>query len=103
MIESSKWVRTTQDLYSIIKIDKALEILSEKFGLSKKDVLSCNTWLELGFDDLDQVEFIMELEKEYGIAISDDIVSDMYESGFSQFKGMLLSIQRSEKLNEIGI
>lgn len=99
----SIWIKTMDDFYSVVKIDKAMELLSDKFGITKADVMACNTWVELTFDDLDQVEFIMELEKEYNIAISDDIASKLYDSGFNQFKSMLLSISRAEKLDEIGI
>jgi len=30
------WIRTTEDLYKVIKHDKMIELLSDKFGLTER-------------------------------------------------------------------
>ena len=102
-MSETKWVKTIDDLYEIIKHDKMVELLSDKFGITEQEVLKCHSWDELAFDDLDQVEFIMELEKEYNLAISDEVADGLYRIGFSHFRGMLISKNRMIKLDEIGI
>lgn len=48
-------------------------IISEHVGVSQETVTSESRLVEdLGFDSLDRVELVMELEDEFGLSIGDD-------------------------------
>jgi len=48
-------------------------IIVEKLGVNESDVTDDVTFTDLGADSLDTVELVMEFEKEFNIAIPDDI------------------------------
>ena len=51
-------------------------------------------------DDLDCMEFIIEIEKMYNVAIADDI-SDFILSNFQMIMNRLIVDSREQKLNQI--
>lgn len=62
-------------------------LISEKLGIDLEDFNEqSNIWDDLGMDMLDEVELIMELEKNFGIIINDEhcadnkTVADVYET-----------------------
>jgi len=57
------------------------EIVVTKLGISKTEVNPEFTLKDLGADSLDEVEIILDLEKEFGIAISDDIIPEGQKIG----------------------
>jgi acyl carrier protein len=59
------------------------------------------TWNDNGFDDLDCVELIMELEKRLNIAISDD-VADAFITGSSK-PPVFKSYIRNKKIEDLGL
>jgi acyl carrier protein len=62
--------------------EKMEEIIRDKLGIDCCDkITSETTWEDLGADSLDVVELIMELEKEYGIAIPDERAEQCYNVG----------------------
>jgi acyl carrier protein len=72
-------------------------ILKEKFGISNYNL----TFGEMNFNDLDNIEFIMELEKRLDIIIPDDVVEHLTNP--SQRPIDFMKFLRDEKLNLLGI
>ncbi len=57
----------------IIVPDKVKEIIADKLGVDLKEVVpSANFINDLSADSLDRVELIMEMEKEFNLAIPDE-------------------------------
>ena len=53
--------------------EKVRDIVSEKLGVDKSRVVESAVFTtDLGADSLDVVEFVMEMEKEFKIAIPDE-------------------------------
>lgn len=59
------------------------------------------TWAENGYDELDGVDFIMQLEKELNISISDEVASAFIDS--SKKPVNISAYNREKKLNSLGI
>lgn len=59
------------------------------------------TWADNGFDDLDGVEVIMELEKELGIHITDEVADAFIR--YDQKPAIFTEWVRNEKLKQLGI
>ena len=59
------------------------------------------TWADNGWDDLDVVELIMELEKELDIVIPDDVAEAFIQSNIKPpaFKSYL----RNKKIEQLGL
>lgn len=49
---------------------KIIELAAEQAGLDEQDVLAENTFNEIGFDDLDIIEFVMSVEDEYDLNLT---------------------------------
>lgn len=63
--------------------DKVREILEREYGLSHEDVYNDSDFRDdMSLDSLDLVEFIIELEKEFGIGINDVQAEVLVESDF---------------------
>ena len=56
-------------------------IIVEKLGVNEADVTEDATFTDLGADSLDTVELVMEFEKEFNIAIPDDIAEKISTVG----------------------
>lgn len=56
---------------------RILSIIADQLGLGEEEVHADDRFEELDADSLDFVEFIIGLEEEYGLEISDDDVEDM--------------------------
>ena len=82
----------------IIKVtpDIMMEIAKEKFDI---EIDFNKTWGENGFDDLDSVEVIMELEKRLNIVITDDVADAFISGKITIFRSYL----RNEKLEKLGL
>lgn len=59
------------------------------------------TWAENGYDELDMVDFIMEVEKELKISISDE-VADVF-TNYNTKPVNISAYNREKKLNSLGI
>jgi len=56
--------------------DKVLNLVMEVLGLEKNEITVCSKINEdLGSDSLDDVEILMEIEREFNICISDEDAS----------------------------
>ena len=60
---------------------KVTEILMNNLGISETGVSFESTLKDLGADSLEQIEIIIELEKEFGITIPDDITPEVQNIG----------------------
>ena len=70
-------------------------------NLTGEDLDYTKTYGEQGFDDLDLVEMVMHLEKEFNIHIHDEVIYiifniDMYPVNFTYW-------YRQERLSDLGI
>lgn len=52
--------------------DKIKGIISDKLGIKENEITMETTFEDLGADSLDIVEFIMAIEDEYDIEVSDE-------------------------------
>ena len=52
--------------------NKVKEIIADHMGLDVADIISISTFVDLGMDSLDEIEIVMAIETEYGIAIPDE-------------------------------
>lgn len=71
------------DVMNLVNEDIIEKIIKDKFGnnyLSLGFFFIDKTWADNGFDDLDLVELIMELEKELNIVITDDVAMMYFEN-----------------------
>jgi acyl carrier protein len=59
------------------------------------------TWADNGFDDLDCIEMIMELEKNLNINISDEVAMELF--GLNVKPPVFIQYLRDKKLKELGI
>jgi len=59
------------------------------------------TWAENGYDELDGVDFIMQLEKELNISISDDVAGAFTNSDTKPVN--ISAYNREKKLTSLGI
>ena len=57
--------------------ERILEIISDITNLEKSDIKKDGSWNDNGFDSLDVVECIMEVEKGFQIAIPDEESENM--------------------------
>ena len=52
--------------------EKVKKIIIEQLGCEEEDVVNETSLDDLGADDLDKIEIVMELEEEFDIEISDN-------------------------------
>ncbi len=57
-------------------LEKVIKILSDQLGIDEAQIAKDTDIMEtLGADSLDIVEMIMTIEEEFGVTISDEVVS----------------------------
>ncbi len=61
--------------------ERVKAIIVEKLGVNEEDVTEDATFTDLGADSLDTVELVMEFEKEFNIAIPDDVAEKITTVG----------------------
>ena len=72
----------------------AIKIIGEPLNFNK-------TYDEMGFDDLDRVEMIMELEKRLDIYITDEVADAFVNGKNKPFN--VSQYNRSKKIEELGL
>lgn len=94
-------INDINELYPILDRGRVENILIKKFGIGINDILTSGWNI---FDDLDQVEFIMEIEKEFNIYI-DDFLADHITSNIKldEFLSNITSFRRNLNLEKLGI
>ena len=83
-------------LFYIVEEHKFIELLKLTVDFNNWDVFEA---IE-SMDDLDVIEFIMLIEKEYNITV-DDTVIDYINTDTNILKSLLKSINRDNILNEL--
>ncbi|MDR1027608.1 MAG: acyl carrier protein [Rickettsiales bacterium] len=62
--------------------DRVKEIIKDKFGVSEDKITEKAAFVnDLGADSLDVVEFVMEVEQQFGITIPDEAAGKMATVG----------------------
>ncbi len=61
--------------------ERVKAIIVDKLGVNEADVTEDATFTDLGADSLDTVELVMEFEKEFNIAIPDDVAEKIQTVG----------------------
>ena len=56
---------------------RVLSLIEDASWFEKEIHLDDNIFIEIGFDDLDYMELIIELEKEFGIQLPDEEIYDV--------------------------
>jgi acyl carrier protein len=81
-----------------LKINQKIlnDIFNRKLGFNGKLDFSL-TYEQQGLDDLDSVEFIMEIEKDLDIMINDDLCEEFLKLTPNQF----LALIREHKINNL--
>lgn len=98
-----KRIRSIDELIEISDIDIVFDIIQDKMGVPSNDVINADRWMLIGFDDMDEVELIMEMEKRFDCYIDDEIANKIIEMSPRMFCQLLRSKKRDDKLNELGI
>jgi acyl carrier protein len=60
---------------------KVVDIVADKLGIDKKNIVATATLQDLGADSLDLVEIVMKMEEQFGIEISDEDAEHMNNVG----------------------
>jgi acyl carrier protein len=71
--------------------------LNDKFDIDIQSFSKGTTFEEVGMDELDSIEFLMQIEKEYNISIKDEEWGVVEKDPSILFR----SIIRNEKINKI--
>lgn len=59
-------------------LDRVKEIASDTFGFEQEDIsLETKIREDLGADSLDEIEFVVELERNFNVTITDDKAEEM--------------------------
>ena len=95
-------IKDLSELYKIIQPDFLIKLIKEMCYGNKFDLNSKN-WSDLGMDELDIIEMIMEIEKEYDIVITDDMLENIGNIGFLEFYYNLSAVKRNNVLEKLGI
>ncbi len=61
--------------------ERVKAIIVDKLGVNESEVTEDATFTDLGADSLDTVELVMEFEKEFNIAIPDDVAEKIQTVG----------------------
>jgi acyl carrier protein len=77
----------------------------EKFSIKLDEITADNvSWRSIGMDDLDFIEMIMDIEKDFDIQIPDDLVDTIENCNFYEFyNNVSIARIRQDKLNKLGI
>lgn len=91
-------IKTIEDLIKVIDGGFSFEIFFEKLGIDWD--YEAETFEEMGADDLDVIEMIMELEKTFDCEIRDECGELMLKMNPND---LLISVRRKRKLDDLGI
>ena len=79
--------------------------MEDRFSIKIDEITADNvSWGSTGMDDLDFIEMIMDIEKDFDIQIPDDLVDVIENTNFYEFyNNVSIARIRQDKLNELGI
>ena len=80
-------------------------IIEDRFSIKLDEITADNvSWGSIGMDDLDFIEMIMDIEKDFDIQIPDDLVDTIENCNFYEFyNNVSIARIRQDKLNKLGI
>ena len=94
-------IKSLTELYNMVTKDDILESVHMLLGHHSYNI-NCDDWYDgMGMDDLDQVEFIMNLEKVCDIHIDDSVAESIFNNGPKHLISNIVSIKREKVLKEI--
>jgi acyl carrier protein len=96
-------IKDIKELYKIIQPDFLIEMIRNRCFSDTLDLSNAQTWSDIGLDQLDVIEIIMDLEKEYSISIDDDLLDKIDNIGFFDLYSNLTSVKRDTILKELGV
>lgn len=90
---------------NIIELGRRPQNQQDSFSIKIDEITADNvSWSSIGMDDLDFIEMIMDIEKDFDIQISDDLVDAIENTNFYEFyNNVSIARIRQDKLNELGI
>lgn len=88
-----------EDLLTVLTPKVFNDIIFYKMGIEY--TINDDSWEKLGFDDLDEVEFIMEIEKRCDCFIADEFADKMYREVSP--KTLYNLLMRNNNLDALGI
>ena len=79
--------------------------MEDRFSIKIDEITADNvSWDSIGMDDLDFIEMIMDIEKDFDIQIPDDLVDTIENTNFYEFyNNVSIARIRQDKLNKLGI
>jgi acyl carrier protein len=96
-------VNSLEELCRIVTYQGFNEIL-DKHDALEKALNGAKTWNDLDYDDLDFIETIMDIEKDFDIQISDDFADKIQNMDFIDFYSKIdIRKIRNDKLEQLGI
>ena len=93
-------IKNINELYKVIDKESVIKSVIDVMGSDEINI-ECEYWVDLGMDDLDQIEFVMNLEKRCNISINDDVCEVLFSNGPNHLVNNILSEKRENKLNII--
>jgi acyl carrier protein len=96
-------INNLEELCKVVTFQGFNEIL-EKHDALEEALNGAKTWDDLGYDDLDFIETIMDMEKMFNIAIDDEFGDKLQNMMFIDFYDKIdVRKIRNDKLNQLGI
>lgn len=92
-----------EEVIKNIPLNVILSILSDKLGIPVEYVFNAKadaSWCDIGLDDLDTVELVMEIEKEQNIFISDELANKYFDTN-SKINLIFKSLVREQQIDKI--
>jgi acyl carrier protein len=96
-------INSVEELCKVVTYQGFNEIL-DKHDALEKTLNGAQTWGDLGYDDLDFVETIMDMETKFNISIDDEFVDKLQNMKFIDFYSKIdIRKIRNDKLEQLGI
>lgn len=96
-------INNLEELCKVVTFQGFNEIL-EKHDALEEALNGAQTWDDLGYDDLDFIETIMDMESKFNIAIDDEFSDKLQNMMFIDFYSKIdVRKIRNDKLEQLGI
>jgi acyl carrier protein len=96
-------INNLEELCKVVTFQGFNEIL-EKHDALEEALNGAKTWDDLGYDDLDFIETIMDMESKFNIAIDDEFSDKLQNMMFIDFYSKIdVRKIRNDKLEQLGI
>lgn len=96
-------VNSLEELCKVVTYQGFNEIL-DKHDALEKALNGAKNWDDLGYDDLDFIETIMDMESKFNITIGDEFANKLQNTDFIDFYSKIdVRKIRNDKLDQLGI